>query len=582
MVQMNKTVSSQLTFHILLTGDTHMNLVGHNYEADQEIALGSFAHLATAVSATREKLSNVLLLDVGDTFEGNLCGSLFSPDLQAVHPSILAMNAIGYDAATVGNHDFDYGLGVIAAHTSRAQFPFVLSNIRGADAPLQGDLMIERDFVCHDGARTKLKFGIIGLCPNPISGSDSPLGQITYENMVTCARRKANLLRQDGADVVIALAHTGLGSAKMPYSDDHAGIHLCHIDGIDVVLLGHEHRLLPDDGIDLEYCDDVPMIMAGAKCATLGKLTVTLTRDTNAWSVASFHREFIHTNTFAPNPSIRKTLEPYHARAIEHANAPLSKGPSPLHSYFAMLGLDRAYHLVAKAWQQAVSPHISPNDPPILCAVPIHRAGGIAGPTSYVDAPNGDLARRHSAQLFPHADPLRLIEISGAQLRKWLETCAQIFRPLIPKQQHQPLLASNFRPYLFDYVYGVTYEIDPSAHSRIKNLALGGQLIQPLDQFLLLTSEHRLRQMHGVVGDAKIRPLPNISCAQSVETYLATSPALAVAPPATWRFTPLEDTSILFETVSAAKPYWSEIQQFAPTPLVETQSGLIILRLGLA
>ena len=160
-----------LTFslQILATTDLHMRLLPFDYLRDVPSHSGDLATLATLIEALRADHPNTLLVDNGDFLQGTPMADVAAENAQTLHPAISAMNLAGYDAAGVGNHELDYGLSILSAAMSQANFPFLSANLRLTDLAhgglpnLRQEIVLERRIQGSEGQQVPLRVGILGL-----------------------------------------------------------------------------------------------------------------------------------------------------------------------------------------------------------------------------------------------------------------------------------------------------------------------------------------------------------------------------------------------------------------------------------
>jgi len=213
---------------------------------------------AALIARARAEVANSLLFDNGDFLQGTPLGDYIAQrglSEGQVHPMIAAMNAVGYDGATLGNHEFNFGLDFLLRAISHAEFPIVSANValRLGATPEQDQTLLPPSMILHrtlrdeTGAPCPIRIGVIGFLPPQIIAWDRKhlAGQIDTRDIVETARAHVPKLRAEGADIVIALAHTGIGSGTAATSGEHAVVPLASVPGIDAILAGHSHLTFP-------------------------------------------------------------------------------------------------------------------------------------------------------------------------------------------------------------------------------------------------------------------------------------------------------------------------------------------------
>jgi len=251
--------------NVLATSDLHMHLSAYNYAKDTPSETVGLVKTATVIKSRRAaaEAENALtvLLDCGDGMQGTPMADFIATNqsLQRPHPLLQCFDTLGYDAATLGNHDFNYGLAFLQHTLAQTDTQFVCTNLATNDAlPVVQHQILERHVTASDGQSYPLRIGVIGLLPPQTMKWDRALldGKVFIHDIVLTGARHAKILKAQGADIVIALAHTGIN--QQPYTPmmENAALPLAKVDDIDVLVTGHTHLLLPGphhsdiDGVD--------------------------------------------------------------------------------------------------------------------------------------------------------------------------------------------------------------------------------------------------------------------------------------------------------------------------------------------
>ncbi len=402
---------------ILETTDVHVNLLPYDYYTNRPVTGYGLARTASLINAAHKECPNTLLFDNGDYLQGTPISDLtaMAPTHEkTVHPAILAMNALKYDAANLGNHEFNFGLDWLQTTLKAATFPVTCANLLHgpANADLPCDplfpryLLLDREVQDDTGQLFALRIGVIGLAPPQITTWDRYHlnDSVQSLDMVKTARKLVPEMRDKGADIVIVLAHTGIDTGPVQPMMENAALQLGAVPGIDAILAGHTHEVFPSgayaatDGVETEEgrLNGTPTVMAGARGSHLGVLDLALARDAEGhWSVKNVKTHVASLNEKTPiDPLLSRLLNPIHETTLKLTSHPLGHTSQPLHSYLALLGRDAATRLVTLAQADAV-PNLlrgSPDeDIPILSASAPFKSGGRAGPTYYTDIPPGPL-----------------------------------------------------------------------------------------------------------------------------------------------------------------------------------------------
>lgn len=220
-----KPQADKVELHIFHTSDTHSCI-----EPLTDNNTAGYVRRATYIKSLRDTLDkNLLLLDCGDFSQGSLYYEEYKGETE-----IKLMNEMGYDAATIGNHEFDFGLENMARLFKMARFPIVCANYNFTGTPVEG---LVKPYTVLE--RKGIRIGVFGLSPQPenLVAKDNYKG-MTYADPVAKANETAALLRdKEHCDVVVCLSHLGVGSKFLP--NDTTLIDQTR--GIDVVLGGHSH-----------------------------------------------------------------------------------------------------------------------------------------------------------------------------------------------------------------------------------------------------------------------------------------------------------------------------------------------------
>ena len=596
--------SGQAKLRILETTDLHLSLLPYDYFSDRPAPGTGLAQAASLIHALRAKADNCLLFDNGDFLQGNPLADWVANATGFqhgdLHPMIGAMNTLGYDAGTLGNHEFDYGLGFLTDTLAQANFPMTSANLLvkqgqtvAQDQPLLPPyILLDRKIIGTDGQKHALRIGVIGFAPPQLIHWNRLVlhDQIAARGIVEAARYYVPLMREAGADIIVALSHSGIGDDALPDGDsENASAQLAAIDGIDVILTGHTHVVFPgSDTASSPAIDPVkgtlhgkPAVMAGFNGTLVGVIDLLLTLTDGNWAITT-HRAAVEPVATCDASGTRSTPLPVDPRVLAAASdghtailklirEPIGETRVPLHSYFALAAPDLTIQVVAQAQAAHAADVLQQTEwasLPILSAVAPSKAGGLSGAMNYVDIPSGQLQVRHAAELSVFPNSFCLLALTGADLREWLEQSAGIFAQITPGITDQPLLNPAFPCYNFDVIDGVTYDIDPSKVSRtdaqgrlvnpnsarVQNLRHSGVRVTPNQRFVIATNSYRVG---GGGGFAMARQAQVIHHSAQmtrdiVIRHLRQASPLTCAPRRIWRFADLPDTAAWFDSAAGA------------------------------
>lgn len=608
----------RMRVRLLATTDLHMHILPYDYLTDLPTGRWGLSQTARLIQQARMEERNCLLLDAGDFLHGTEMGDFVVDSAHSavgatagdgpVHPMIAAMNHLRYDAATLGNHDFDRGVDVLLSAIEQADFPIVSANtvFEKGDQPIHDSTfvppyaIINRAFKNSDGDEQLVRIGVIGfLPPNSIhAGADQALAPQTRD-IINAAKSYVPRLRAKGVDLVVAVAHTGIGDATHAEGMENAIVPLCAIDGIDAVIGGHSHQIFPrpENGpppsehpwfdqaeVDASrgLVNGVPVVIPGFWGSHLGVIDLDLEEHPDGWAVAppsraapaSSLREVSNEDSQAIDPvtpEFSELLGQLHESTLMHVRTRVGYVHQSLNSYFALIGADQSTRLVQQAMatftQQLIDAGAAPNLP-VLASSAAFKCGGLGGPGYYTTIHPGELTLRSVADLYMFPNELALVRANGAYLRAWLERAVSVFNQVEPGKRCQALKDASTPGYLLESVFGLNYRIDLSQPAqftptgrlqneqagRIADLTYAGKPVQDHDEFLLATSDFRIRGGGGfpTINPERIVPVKPMSIRDLVRHYIQDVERVELVEKPQWSFVPVDGASVQFPSAPNA------------------------------
>lgn len=494
---------------VLETSDLHANIMDYNYYTERDDPTIGLVRTASLIEAARGQVANAILVDNGDLIQGSPMG-----DYQAhsglndgdVHPVYKAMNLLNYDVGNIGNHEFNYGLDFLYNALEGANFPYINANVYCAEAVCregvkQGDHLftpyIIKDTAVKDTAGNShiLKVGYIGFVPPQILLWDKQhlTGKVRAGGIIETARKLVPQMKAAGADIIIAIPHSGIGSVENPGDPnaENAVFAITQVPGIDAVLFGHSHSVFPDDrysslpntDASKGLINGIPAVMPGRWGDNLGQIDLTLQLQQGKWRVTDAVAKAIpiydglqRTPLVQPDERLRQAVEQEHIGTKAFMQRPIGVATADMFSFLAQVQDDPTVQIVGDAQIARVKSQLPPSLQalPVLSAAAPFKAGGRHSTTSdadqYVQVPKGTLTFRNAADLYLYPNTLVAVKVTGAELKDWLECSANQFNRIDPhSSQPQQLINYNHPTYNFDVIDGVSYQIDitqPSKYGR--------------------------------------------------------------------------------------------------------------------
>ncbi|WP_096439524.1 bifunctional 2',3'-cyclic-nucleotide 2'-phosphodiesterase/3'-nucleotidase [Alteribacter populi] len=507
MVQADDAETEEDTEKLVIMGttDIHAHMMPYDYMNNEEDNTFGLAKVHTLVEEIRSENEHTLLLDNGDTIQGSIFGDMLAlvDPVEADEPHAImdAMNLMEYDTATLGNHEFNFGLDYLDETIAKADFPWLSANVynEGTDE-LRYDpySMIEKEI---DGQT--LNVGVIGFVPPQIMTWDRVHleGNIYVEEIVESAEKYIPQMKEEGADLVVAVAHSGINPAED--ASENAAYQLSQVDGVDAMILGHQHNLFPGtddfagiDSVDVENgtVNGVPTVMPGAWGNHLGVIELDLRHTGEAWEVASFDSEARETANYEPHPNMVELVQETHEETIEYVNSPVGEVENDLNTYFSRVMDNEVVQLVNDAQLDYMEQNFSGTeyeDMPMLSAAAPFRAGR-GGDYTNVEA--GEIAIRDVNDIYVYPNTLHVVKVNGTELDKWLEHSSANFLQIDPdSSEDQYLVNTDFASYNFDTIEGVEYKMDVTqpVGERVVDLTYEGEEVTEDHDFLVATNNYR-------------------------------------------------------------------------------------------
>ncbi|MGT2926533.1 bifunctional 2',3'-cyclic-nucleotide 2'-phosphodiesterase/3'-nucleotidase [Streptococcus cuniculipharyngis] len=588
---------------ILSTTDLHTNLVNYDYYQDKPSQNIGLAKTAVLIDQARQENSNTVLVDSGDTIQGTPLGT-YKATVNPVkegenHPMYAAMETLNYDAANIGNHEFNYGLDFLQTVVKGSNVPLLNANVIDAktNQPLFKTYdIVTKTFTDVDNNKVALKVGITGIVPPQIMNWDKANleGKVTVRDAVQAVKELIPTIRAAGADLVLVVAHSGIGDETYTVGEENVSYQLASLEGVDALVTGHSHAEFPSAFYEKYANVDVnkgtingtPVVMAGKYGDRLGVIDLNVTYTDGKWQVnkdkSSGSLRKIDTKSEAVDEKIIELAKTTHEQTVAYVRQQVGTTTAPITSYFALVKDDPSVQIVNNAQLWYVKNELAgtaEGQLPLLSAAAPFKAGARNDPTAYTDIPAGPLAIKNVADLYVYDNVTAILKVTGADLREWLEMAAGQFNQVDPsKAEPQELVNTTFRTYNFDVIDGVTYEYDitqPNKYdhngnlvnetaNRVKNLRYQGQLIDDKQEFIVVTNNYRANGTFPGVKNASLNRLLNLENRQAIINYIISEKTINPTADNNWRFADtVKGLDLRFRTADYAKSLLADGQDIS-------------------
>ncbi|MFC6277234.1 bifunctional 2',3'-cyclic-nucleotide 2'-phosphodiesterase/3'-nucleotidase [Psittacicella hinzii] len=533
-----------IKLRVIETTDIHAYLTAYDYFKDAPVQTYGLTHAATLIKQARSEVANSVLVDNGDLIQGGLIGNWAQQDdfkSYKVHPAYQAFAYLKYDVSNLGNHEFNFGLPYLQKVVNTAQelagVPVINSNVYDAKTGANyytPYIIKEQVVVDAKGDKHTLKVGYIGFTPPTIMqwDADKLTGKVTTKPIVATAEKFIPEMQAKGADVIIAIAHSGIGiNAPSSSLYENQVINLTKVKGVDAVVFGHSHAVFPSPefasvkGADVEKgtINGVPSVMPGRWGDHIGIVDLVLTQNEQGkWqvdqsqSVASTRAIYDGKNRkplVEEDKELVKLLDSTHQATRDFANAPVGKLADNLYGYLALTQEDYAIKLVNQVQLQALEKWAKENKgyagyKLVSAAAPFKYGERHNDVTNFVAVPAGTFVLRNVADVYLYPNTFAVVKTTGKELKDWLECSTGQFNQIDPnnKERQELINYTSYRTYNYDVIYGLNYQIDVTKPAkftstckptnvanagRIVNLTYQGKPVNDNDKFLVATNNYR-------------------------------------------------------------------------------------------
>ena len=503
---------------VLGTTDLHGNVYNWDYFKNAEFDDADHNDIGVAKVKTvidRERAARdhaVLTLDAGDTIQGTPLAYYYAKVQpiggNVIHPMARAMNLIGYDAAALGNHEFNYGIPLLRTFESQLNFPLLGANAvdPATKRPVFPPYVIKRVKVDRG---PDLTVGILGLTNPGIAIWDKANveGKMEFPGLVEQAKKFVPELKAKGCDIVVISAHSGAATSSsygdaLPYPENAATLVAEQVAGVDAILVGHAH-------VDIAMREVASLVTKDKKvvlCEPLfwGKrvavFDMELERHGSRWSLKEITSKTLRTDTAVADPAVAAAVQEQHDTVVAYVNSVVGTSAVAMSASRAVVEDTPIIDFINYVQALTVKAALTGADadlPMLSIAAPFNRAASF---------PQGNVTIRDVAGLYIFDNTLLGSRVTGAQVKDYLEFSANYFKPVattgpVPiasvTNAVTPTAPNGTPDYNYDIVAGLearlTYDIDLAqpVGSRITNLLYAGAPLDPAKQFVMAVNNYR-------------------------------------------------------------------------------------------
>lgn len=524
-------VPDRVQITILGTTDLHGNINPIDYYTNKPDNRG-LAKVATLIKRIRKEHPNVLLVDSGDTIQGSPLESFHGrKNNQPPDPMMLVMNSLNYDAMTVGNHEYNFGLKVLEKARGEANFPWLSANTY--------DIVKQqphyKPYIVKEVGGVRI--GIVGLTTPAVPNWDNPpnYAGLEFHEPVSEARKWVPILREkEKADLVVIAMHMGLGEdlrtgevSPGQVAHENEAISIAkEVPGVDVIFMGHTHRDVPS-----LYINGVLLTQANYWGKNLARADIYLQKTDAGWRVyAKSARTLPTDDRVEPDPEVTKLAQPYDNETQGWLAQVIGQSAEELTAKDARFRDTAILDLIQKVQLEAGQADVS-------MVASFNSAARIA---------KGPVSVRDIAGLYVYENTLVVLEVTGQQLKDALEHSAKYFKTYVPGKPASDLIDDKIPAYNFDIAEGVTYELDISkpVGQRIQNLRFRGQPLSPTRKLRLATNNYRVNGGGGytMYKNAPVVYRSSEEIRELIIDWLEKNKTVPVKPNNNWRLVPVSQS----------------------------------------
>ncbi|WP_327047340.1 5'-nucleotidase C-terminal domain-containing protein [Microbispora sp. NBC_01189] len=494
---------------VMASSDIHGNALNWDYyknaeyddSAHNDVGLAKISTMVSQIRADRGA-GHTLLFDSGDTLQGTPLDYYYAKiepitSTRETHPMAKAMNAIGYDAVTLGNHEFNYGLPLLGAWVKQMKAPVLGANAVSARTGLPAYQPFVIKTMNVKGEKP-IRVGVLGLTNPGVAIWDKANvdGKLKFLDLVKTAKKWVPVIRGLGADVVLVTAHAGDNGLSSYGSDlpveNAAAMVAEEVPGVDAVLFGHAHNDVPQRFVTNKATGRQVLLTEPSKWGQrLSVVDFTLAKERGKWTVTGKSSTTLNTNSVAEDPKIVALMKKQHDKTVGYVNQVIAQSKEQLSAAESPYKDTPILDYIQKVQTDLVSKGIAGTAdaslPVLSIAAPFSRTAVF---------PAGPVSVRDMAGLYVYDNTLLGVRMTGAQVKDFLEYSAKYFAQVAPGAPIDLAALTNAGgtpDYNYDQLSGVSYDIDIAKPTgqRIVGLSYQGKPVAADQQFVVAINNYR-------------------------------------------------------------------------------------------
>lgn len=532
------------TLRILSTTDLHGQAGTLDYHKASDNKIGSLAQLSTLIKASKKEITNgnTLLVDSGDTAFGYLDHKILDGDLDYTEYMYSTMKYMGYDAITLGNHDFEFGIDFIKDQLSDAGMKdkVVLANVFDARTEKKiwaGSKVVTKKMKTTKNQDVEVKIGIIGVTPPMLLDTITDhTSDLMRKDMVSCVKSQVKVLQKKNVDMIVVLCHSGVGSAEYTDSGEAAAYEISKIPGVDAICAGHTHVNFPSNdpkvadyynlpGVDSKgIMNGTSVVQTANAGVSLGQTDIKFkfVEDKDKKVTAKIVSKkvtikYVDKNTKADS-KITTYLAKYDKAAKKRFAEKIADVKVGSNNYFGMLEDTGAISLANEVKTRFALDYVQ-NNPGYenykIVAASSYNLTGYSSKDDYINIKNTITEKDLLNIQMYNNEMVYLQAINGKKLKEWIEySAASVYQT--PQGDGTYVISDAFNKdwsklKVFD---GVEYEIDTTvapkydvngnvinSTSRITSLTINGEPVKDDDKILAVFDRTNYSKAHPILGN---------------------------------------------------------------------------------